>query len=185
MKKYLLALSMATLLSGCVSPTKVSRNTVGNTLPQDFNKFCYTTMTEVPSGTYMVTKGDQRNFYMTPEGTIYSRAELDNIAQQNNSVNVDSMKNMLKGQLNSVIGMNVFQQTQSVDITKVKTVVVRQFHPVKKPGETYCIEKLEENDVPEDFTSEKYKMVLTHTTASNSEFYSDTNQHNVMLYPIK
>lgn len=174
------------VLSGCTTlPEQAS-------VPKDtdYGMFCKVDMDEVVEGNYLVKKIDQRFFYITSNGNVYSKNELDNLKLQqqenNNRPLTEQVQSKFKSIVNGIAGINIMHSDNidKTDVNTAKRIVVRKFISVDHPSIAYCTAKLESSDQPEKFTTKMYKMVVKKANETNIDIYNNNGKDNIFLTPL-
>lgn len=168
-------------LSGCANNEMYHKQPVKS----DYEKFCNVEMSEVVPGNYIVNKVDQKYFYITSNGNVYSKAEIDQVKQEQQNIG-DQMQGKITGMVNSIIGFNVVptSKNDNSDVENAKRAVVRKFVSVKNPNLVYCTSILASDDSPEKFTTETYKMTVKSQNYTNVDFYNNSENHHIFLTPL-
>lgn len=165
------------LLSGCsngMNPHEVQEKS-------DYEKFCNVDMDEVVPGNYIVNKVDQKYFYISSNGNLYSKNEIERLKSER-----EDGKNKITGIVNSVVGFNVIptKRVDNSNIENAKKVVVRKFFAAENVNSIYCTSILATDDQPEKYTTKKYKMVVKSKDYTNVEFYNNSEGYHIFLTPL-
>lgn len=162
--KYLLPIITASLLTGCVNP--IISNTVS-----DYSIFC-PTVQQSDEGKVVVIKEDQRDFYITSDGAMYSQRELS-------ALNTNS--NALAGTVNSIVG-NVIPEKS--DPSTAKKVIVRKFVYDNDRTKSYCGSVFTEDDKGNVKDGDRFLLDTSQITLDNKSVYERENKQ-VYLKRIK
>lgn len=184
--KVCLLIGTVLVLSGCATVPQQS------SLPKetDYSMFCKVDMSEVVQGSYIVEKIDQRYFYITSNGNVYSKNELDRLKvkqqENNNKPLTDQVQSKVKNVIDGIAGFNIMpsDNIDDTDVNTAKRVVIRKFISVDNPKVAYCTARLEVNDNPGKFTARTYKMVVNKSSGTNVDVYNNNSNENIALFPI-
>lgn len=166
--KYLLPIITASLLTGCVNP--MFSNPVS-----DYSIFC-PTVQQSDEGKVVVIKEDQRDFYITSDGAMYSQRELS-------ALNTNSTA--LAGTVNSIVG-NVVGNVipEKSDPATAKKVIVRKFVYDNDRAKSYCGSVFTEDDKGNVKDGDRFLLDTSQITLDNKSVYERENKQ-VYLKRIK
>lgn len=165
-KKIFAALSLIAL-SGCAQMTQVQNRTY------DYDTFCPTD-TSKTEDKEVVIKTDQRYFYITSDGSVYSQRELQQLNNHSDA---------LSSSINAIVG-NVIPKQSKSDPSTAKRVIVRKFVYQSDRNKSYCATNFVEDDTLEIKDGSKFVLDLSKLDIDNRSVYNNTSK-KVLLTPIR